>query len=175
MLLLGPVTVSQFAFADGADSPNACLSMNANTFSDVSGGTTTVTAGAGMEIFSICIADGNNSFEFPAGTFLKHSQEITANGSYGVGACYDVSGFEVANPTSITITDNCGSMAVSHVDWTEVMGSTPPGGNGIAVGGEFIGIDTTAVLVAGAQNTAAWMIPVLVAAAGLGIVIARKF
>jgi len=51
----------------------------------------------------------------------------------------------------------------------------PPGGNGIAVGGEFIGIDTTAVLAAGAQNTAAWMIPVLVAAAGLGIVIARKF
>jgi len=51
----------------------------------------------------------------------------------------------------------------------------PPGSIPMAVGGEFIGIDTTAVLAAGAQNTAAWMIPVIIAAAGLGIVIARKF
>jgi len=44
-----------------------------------------------------------------------------------------------------------------------------------AVGGEFIGIETTSVLVAGAQNTAAWMIPVLVSGIGIAIVIARKF
>jgi hypothetical protein len=43
------------------------------------------------------------------------------------------------------------------------------------VGGEFIGIDTTSVLVAGAQYTAAWMIPVIVSAIGIAIVIARKF
>jgi len=44
-----------------------------------------------------------------------------------------------------------------------------------AVGGEFIGIKTTSVLAAGAQYTAAWMIPVIVSAIGIGIVIARKF
>ena len=44
-----------------------------------------------------------------------------------------------------------------------------------AVGGEFIGIETTSVLAAGAQYTAAWMIPILVSAIGIGIVIARKF
>ncbi len=44
-----------------------------------------------------------------------------------------------------------------------------------AVGGEFIGIDTVSVLAAGAQYTAAWMIPVLVSAIGIGIVIVRKF
>jgi len=44
-----------------------------------------------------------------------------------------------------------------------------------AVGGEFIGIDSTMVLAAGAQYTAAWMIPVIVSAIGIGIVIARKF
>jgi len=43
------------------------------------------------------------------------------------------------------------------------------------VGGEFIGVDTTSVLVAGTQSTAAWMIPVIVSAIGIGIVIARKF
>jgi len=44
-----------------------------------------------------------------------------------------------------------------------------------AVGGDIIPLDTTMVLVAGSQNTAAWMIPVLVSAIGIGIVIARKF
>ena len=45
----------------------------------------------------------------------------------------------------------------------------------LVVGGEFIGIDTTAVLVAGSHSLVAWMIPVIVSAMGIGIVIARKF
>jgi len=44
-----------------------------------------------------------------------------------------------------------------------------------AVGGNIIPLDSTMVLAAGAQYTAAWMIPVLVSAIGIGIVIARKF
>jgi len=43
------------------------------------------------------------------------------------------------------------------------------------VGGEFIGIDSTMVLAAGAQYTAAWMIPVIVSGIGIAVVIARKF
>jgi len=45
---------------------------------------------------------------------------------------------------------------------------------GTAVGGELIPLDTTMVLVAGTQYTAAWMIPAIVAAIGIAIVIARK-
>ncbi len=45
----------------------------------------------------------------------------------------------------------------------------------IMVGGDMIQMETTSVLAAGAQTTAAWMIPVLVSAIGIGIVIARKF
>jgi len=45
----------------------------------------------------------------------------------------------------------------------------------MAVGGEFIGIDNTALLVSGTYSTAAWMIPIIVSAIGIGIVIARKF
>jgi len=45
----------------------------------------------------------------------------------------------------------------------------------IPVGGELIPLDTTSLLVAGTQMTAAWLIPVIVAAIGIGIVIARKF
>jgi len=44
-----------------------------------------------------------------------------------------------------------------------------------AVGGDMIQMETTTVLAAGAQYTAAWMIPVIVSAIGIGIVIARKF
>jgi len=43
------------------------------------------------------------------------------------------------------------------------------------VGGEFLGVDSTALIVAGAQMNAAWMIPVIVSAIGFAIVIARKF
>jgi len=40
-----------------------------------------------------------------------------------------------------------------------------------AVGGDLIPLDSTMVLVAGAQYTAAWMIPVIVSAAGFGLVL----
>jgi len=43
------------------------------------------------------------------------------------------------------------------------------------VGGELIPLDSTMILVAGAQYNAAWMIPVIVSAIGIAIVIARKF
>jgi len=62
---------------------------------------------------------------------------------------------------------------------------SPPGGlqshactpddDRMPVGGELIPLDTTMILVAGAQHTAAWMIPVIVSVIGIGIVIARKF
>ena len=43
------------------------------------------------------------------------------------------------------------------------------------VGGEFLPIDSSALLLAGVQANALWLIPVIVAATGIGIVIARKF
>jgi len=42
------------------------------------------------------------------------------------------------------------------------------------VGGHMIPLDTTALMLAGTQNTAVWLIPVLVSAIGFGIVILRK-
>jgi len=51
----------------------------------------------------------------------------------------------------------------------------PPEVFPLAVGGEFIPLDSTMILVSGAQYTAAWMIPVIVSGIGIAIVIARKF
>jgi len=42
------------------------------------------------------------------------------------------------------------------------------------VGGEFLPIDSTALLLAGSQMTASWMIPVIVSAVGIGLVFVRK-
>ncbi len=44
-----------------------------------------------------------------------------------------------------------------------------------AVGGEMIPLDATMILVAGTHTAAAWMIPIIISAIGIGIVIARKF
>jgi len=43
------------------------------------------------------------------------------------------------------------------------------------VGGELIPIETTSVLLGATQTAASWMIPIIVSAAGIAIVIARKF
>jgi len=41
--------------------------------------------------------------------------------------------------------------------------------------GIFVGVDSTALLVTGAQMNAIWILPLIVAAAGIGIVVSRKF
>jgi hypothetical protein len=43
------------------------------------------------------------------------------------------------------------------------------------VGGEFIGVDSTSLVLAGTQLTFSWMIPITVSAVGIAIVVARKF
>jgi len=78
--------------------------------------------------------------------------------------------FHVDVPTPITLSfegtgfDNEGM----HLDDVVVSCVNP-------VGGEIIPLDSTMVLLAGSQYTAAWMIPVLVSGIGIAIVIARKF
>ena len=44
-----------------------------------------------------------------------------------------------------------------------------------AIGGEIIPLDTTVLLLAGAQMNAAWLIPVIVSGMGFAIVFLRKF
>jgi len=60
-------------------------------------------------------------------------------------------------------------------DWLLVQVVIDTWSYGDVVGGIFEGVNTGALLVAGAQNSAAWMIPVIVAGIGFAIVIARKF
>jgi len=43
------------------------------------------------------------------------------------------------------------------------------------IGGSIIPVDTTSLVLAGAKTTAAWMIPVVIAGIGIGLVVLRKF
>jgi len=132
-------------------------------------------AGAGNTISGVCIKDGNDAFGMSQHSgLITNPPLMTTIGDGDVDdTCYKVTFSASGQTVTVEETGADGCMNVSHVDFFTSDGVPP--GSFVPVGGEFIGVDTTAVLAAGAQNTAAWMIPVIIAAAGLGIVIARKF
>ncbi len=65
---------------------------------------------------------------------------------------------------------DCGIITGSFLPLPGIVNQCPS-----AVGGDIIPLDSTMVLAAGVQYTAAWMIPVIVSGIGFAIVIARKF
>jgi len=112
-------------------------------------------------------------------------------GSVQIKITYDDTGLTIPQEQSLTLWhfDTGTSMWVDITDSVDtvlnmIFGTTTgfsffgifnPIVDGMAIGGEMISLDTTAVLLAGTQTTAAWMIPVIVSAIGIGIVVARKF
>ncbi len=153
ILLIGPASASQFAFADGNGSPPECDIGP----TDNSGNSPTIINAVVGTIDAICIKDGTMAFEDPdnPGTFIQHSQLITVDDKYGKNDCYDVSG--LGTPT-VTVTA-CQTMQISHVDFF----------TGGKVGGHGGIISKTSLLVTGATLNASWMIPLLVSAVGIGI------
>jgi len=79
------------------------------------------------------------------------------------------------NPNDPGGTPCSDSDACTNPDACDGSGACISGPNICFVAGTLLPIDTTAVLVAGTQTTASWMIPVIVAGIGIAIVIARKF
>ncbi len=155
ILLLGPASASQFAFADGNDSPPECDIGP----TDNSGNNPTIINAIVGTIDKICIKDGTMAFEIPlnSGNFFQHSLPITVDGKYGVNQCYDVSGMQTQ---FVTVTD-CPSMGLSHVDFMVEFNGKVGGHGGIT--------SKTSLLVTGATLNASWMIPLLVSAVGIGI------
>ncbi len=153
ILLLGPASASQFAFADGNDSPPECLGGN----TDNSANNPTIINAIVGTIDKICIKDGTMAFADPdnPGTYIQHSQLITVDDKYGKNDCYDVSG--LGTPTVTVMA--CQDMEISHVDFF----------TGCKVGGHGGIISKTSLLVTGATLNASWMIPLLISAVGIGI------
>jgi len=128
------------------------LPTNMSPTSGVVGDTFTLSGNSGTpnELFHIIFGDdllfvGNTN---PDGSFLVNVQ-VPVN----LPGDYPVTFLGIPSGTNI-----------SFGDYTVL--------NGSVVGGEMIPIDITMVLLAGTPSVAAWMIPVIVSAIGIGIVIA---
>ena len=167
--MLGLVT-TQFAFADGKDSPAECL----GGLMDETGGSTTIDVGVGNMITGICIKSGNDTFDDEDDDEddddLKHSGLIIEDGIVGNGDdeddCYMIVGMGTQTVT-ITETGEDDCKAISHVDYMGYVGDLVGGHGGIT--------DNTALLVSGSHLTASWMIPLIVSAIGIGVfVVTRK-
>jgi len=91
---------------------------------------------------------------------------ILNNGKFHVFGNFTNNGAFINNGAVL----DCGIISGSFLPLPGIVNQCPS-----AVGGDIIPLDSTMVLLAGTQMTAAWMIPVIVSAIGIGIVIARKF
>ncbi len=148
IIVLGTVSTSQFAFSDGGG-PIECEGGP----TDSTGGTTSIIEN--FIITGICIKSGNEAMDG-----MKHSGLIITDGT--IDDCYVVEGLQT---NQVTVSSNSGCKEISHVDYFL----------GRFIGGSIIPIQNNALLLAGAKLTAAWMIPVIVAGIGFGLVLVRKF
>jgi len=110
-------------------------------------------------------------------------EDITVNGIFESGETWHFIMDQYSGPGGLVDASKFGSVGVPSPISTATEDPVTSTGSIIAlriekggtVGGVFIGIDTTAILLAGAQMTSAWLVPIIVAAIGIGIVLARKF
>jgi len=118
----------------------------------------------------------DDTFVIDVDTFFNHTPEpfcpilnefaetIVNNGNFNVFGTLLNQGLFINNGVVL----NCGNIFGPTVPLPGIVIECP-------VGGELIPVDSTALLLAGAQANALWLIPAIVSAIGIGIVIARKF
>jgi len=112
-------------------------------------------------IYFIAINGFDNEAQNAGGLIFANAVFTDVNGPTGPGGADPITSWD-GNDFSAT-----GSYTIVFTGSAATSSCAP-------VGGTMIPLDTTALLLAGAQMNAAWMIPVIVLAIGIGIVIARK-
>jgi len=143
---------------------------------------------SGQETDPLGVAFSANGLRmFVVGAIGDDVNEYACGTAFDVSTCAFTDSFSVATqetlPTGVAFSADGLTMFVVGVIGDDVneyalgtafdVSSVPP--PDMMVAGTPIPIDTTMVLALGAQYTAAWMIPAIIAAIGIGIVIARKF
>jgi len=176
-----------FSFTNGA--PSATSSITDIYFDDGTLlGLSSINNVAGVSFTALAspmnLPSGNNClppFVVTAGFSADSDPPAQSNGvnpGDQVDIIFDLTGGNVVN----VIADlGTGALRVG----IHVQGYTSGGSESLVTGPTFVPpamvagsltpIDTTMVLVAGTQSIASWMIPVIVAGIGIGIVVARKF
>lgn len=160
-----------FAYSTGNDSPPECENPEFKVENEDSDTMNMHDAGPGNTITGICIKTGTDEFGSSS-----HSELIIFDGIYGDNDCYEVSGIGTQKVV-VTETDIEGSSKeveatsgfqcpdLSHVDYFI----------DIVIGGSGVPIEHSALLITGMKVTGSFMIPIFMAAAGFGILIARRF
>jgi len=142
---------------------NWFLTNNGNTIGTSSGGND-----FGFGVINFARADGGN---LPGPIFQGNS------GFQQSQLVFFDSVFVVPDPAGMAMEPGAG-LTAQFVESSDNIFGAPTNAVPIImmmVGGGLMEIDRTPVLVAGSQQTAAWMIPVIVAGIGIAIVLARKF
>jgi len=187
-ILLLSLNTSQLVFASGDDSPLECVNFD---FKDdnIPDATTSSSFDAGTDIITgVCIKSG--AFSFGPDNQDQHSELIGLDGTYGnamgmitnpsppppkimgviaTDVCFTVEGLGTSEVT-VTEVDYEGCKDLSHVEYFIEDDGVPPGE---IIGGQLIPIDSTALLVAGAQYSS-WMIPVALSIAGFGLFLSSR-
>jgi len=127
VLVLVSASTSQFAFADGNDTPVDGSCEGGPT--DDTGGPTTIDVGAGNIITGVCVKSGDEAVDDD-----QHSVLITMDGT--VADCYVVTGL---GGSIVTITELPNCKAISHIDFFFEPGDMVGGHGGIT--------DNTALLL----------------------------
>ena len=153
---------------DGSGKTNLGIGSNPDWSPDG----TKIVFDTGGQIFTMSAVDGSGKTNISNNAFFESNPNWSPDGTKivfdttrdGNREIYVMNAADGSSPTNLTMTPND---TESRPHWQPL--------TMIAVGGSFVPIDTTTLLVAGAQMTSAWMIPIIVAGIGFAIVIARKF
>jgi len=138
--------------------------------------------GGPFDPVGLALDEGISAGGDSGGPHFNGAKEITGVTSWGATLFAGGGGPDIDNTLNSSFGEWAGDMRVSAytafidsaiqvLEENKAPEPTPPR----SVGGEFIGIDYTAILLAGAQMNAIWMLPLIAAAAVIGIVISRKF
>ena len=146
---------SQEAFAEPANTLVEVFEMDATTI------TFRITDPDGLNGINVGIGGGGGGIAIPCSFVTEQFFPITKSSSIGItiSDCQDPS-----DTTDWLFTEGEGIQQVGGIPFQPQL-----------VGGVFIPIDTTSLLLAGTYSNASWLIPVIVAGIGIGFVILRKF
>jgi len=109
---------------------------------------------------------------YPSSLDASDGELGSAGTSYPVGR---LRGLESSSPDFITVDIGLAKVDVdvgtsTQIDQVRIITESKP----LTVGGEMFPVDTTALLLAATYSTASWMIPLMIAVVGFGIIITHQ-
>jgi len=182
ILIIGSITLFNATIANSMSSPLYGIGGNTLVTIDKTNGVQT-TIGSGINTIDGIAFDGGTLYGIDGNTLVtidKTNGVQTTIGS-GIntidGISFDNGGtlYGIDGNTLVTIDKTNGVQTTIGSGINTIDDIAFDLSVSMAVGGELIPIDTTSLLLAGTYSNAAWLIPVIVSAIGIGFVLVRTF